>query len=244
MLLLAPLWRLSFQGTICAVMKSIAKHRHSFFCRRDSWEIGRWVIEDQRVIIMRGYKLYCWTLGWCLRSVEKFNELFVHDWGHSTIVPAQHRCTTQMMLFMLLYFFSLMKNFVAGHITYTHPLTLSSNPNNNILTGHPSPPVPWPLNLVLTFTRICPRTGLNSKTTSGSLMQVPTPFWSFFPSPAVCVDLTWPTVLFTTPMFALLLDVGNSWSVPGSKTTFFSLIVGVVGFVMMEWRNNSNEWHV
>ena len=40
--------------------------------------IGRWVIEDQRVIVMRGYKLYCWILSWCLRSVEKFNELFVH----------------------------------------------------------------------------------------------------------------------------------------------------------------------
>ena len=114
-------------------------------------------------------------------------------------------------------------NFVAAiseyHVNY---ITFSSYTTHHftfLTTGHAPPPpaAPWLSNHALTFTRTSPKTGINSKTTFGFLMQVPTQSWSFLPLLVVCVELTWLTLAWRTRMLGGLSPRGSNWSVPGSK---------------------------
>ena len=93
----------------------------------------------------------------------------------------------------------------------------------------PPPAAPWLSNHALTFTRTSPKTGINSKTTFGFLMQVPTQSWSFLPLLVVCVEVTWLTLAWRTRMWGGLSPRGSSWSVPGSK-----FMVGLVCWVL-DW---------
>ena len=92
----------------------------------------------------------------------------------------------------------------------------------------PSPPSPAP-----TFTKTCPPTGTNLKTTFGSLIPVPTPsLWSL-PLPLECVEVTWRIAHWKVPMLGSPPAGVSSWSEPGSKYIFsvyasvWNAIVGV-----------------
>lgn len=111
------------------------------------------------------------------------------------------------------------------HANYYFFFLIKYSPFTPLSTGlaPPPPAAPWLPNHALTCTRTFLRIGINSKTTFGFLMLVPSPLSSFLPSPVDWVQLSLATTAWRTPMWGLPPQRGSSWSAPGSKCMFILL---------------------